>query len=320
MTTISDLQPAKRKRIEKSFYLSGAAVAAAMTILFAVASPLHADADRQILPTPGTWTTLTAYWLTFLTYGVTALTLGASGFGRRALKPNPWPLRASIASLALGCACGVAYCLLRAVLLVAPGHRVVLSVHYSLATGVLFLGLGSVRAAGQALRKGIRQYRALRQLYPLWRAVAGAADHVVLDGRIPGRTRDGLSMANQQARLYRRVIEIRDGMLDLRDYLTADHAEAIRAGVASLSLPADQTEAAVTACWIMVTSQRKASGAVRAATPYVDLIADRSVHTADLAAEAQALHAVAIAGRNRGVQQVAAAHAIPARLLSTEEV
>src|SRR6185312_14606632 len=61
----------------------------------------------------------------------------------------------------------------------------------------------------------VRARRAYRQLEPLWSALRAAAPEIALEQR----TR------NAEVRLYRRVIEIRDGILTVRGDLD-EHARA----------------------------------------------------------------------------------------------
>lgn len=62
------------------------------------------------------------------------------------------------------------------------------------------------------------QYRVHRRLYPLWRDLYRATPSIALD---PPRSAwsDALDMGNLSLRLYRRVVEIRDGMVALEPYV-----------------------------------------------------------------------------------------------------
>ncbi|MDK1471970.1 hypothetical protein QNO07_00765 [Streptomyces sp. 549] len=78
------------------------------------------------------------------------------------------------------------------------------------------------------------EYRAYRQLAPLWWALYRASPQIALAAP-PSRWADVLPPRDLRYRLYRRVIEIRDGQLALRPWLDPDAAgrEAARTGVAS---------------------------------------------------------------------------------------
>ncbi|MGW3075664.1 MAB_1171c family putative transporter [Kitasatospora sp. NPDC001132] len=69
--------------------------------------------------------------------------------------------------------------------------------------------------AGRAARRWRTAYRSYRSLGPLWRALHAAFPQIALSsGRMPP--------ADAELALYRRVIEIRDGLLILRRYRTAE--------------------------------------------------------------------------------------------------
>ncbi|MFD0410176.1 MAB_1171c family putative transporter [Kitasatospora sp. NPDC127116] len=84
--------------------------------------------------------------------------------------------------------------------------------------------------AGRAARRWRAAYRGYRSLGPLWRALHAAFPQIALttgritSGRIAtGRITAGrMPPADAELALYRRVIEIRDGLLILRRYRTAE--------------------------------------------------------------------------------------------------
>ncbi|MFD4669005.1 MAB_1171c family putative transporter [Lentzea sp. NPDC058450] len=92
-----------------------------------------------------------------------------------------------------------------------------------------------VGAALPAVAAWRRRHRQYVRLAPLWRALADADPRIALNPRV--------GWWNMRMRLYRRVIEIRDGLLDLQPCRDADVAAAARALAAS---PAE-VEAAVVA-------------------------------------------------------------------------
>jgi hypothetical protein len=99
-----------------------------------------------------------------------------------------------------------------------------------------------------------RNQRALGRLAPLWRDLVAAAPHV----RLPKSRSRHWSI---DLRLYRRIIEIRDALLILRDYVGQDTVDAARAHVQAADLPAGaDVEALATACWLAVAERAKAGG------------------------------------------------------------
>ncbi|MFE0171376.1 MAB_1171c family putative transporter [Streptomyces sp. NPDC059002] len=69
----------------------------------------------------------------------------------------------------------------------------------------------------------IGKYRSYRRLRPLWVALSRAVPDIVLDPPVLHRIGDVLPLRDLDYRLYRRVIEIRDGQHALRPYLPKDH-------------------------------------------------------------------------------------------------
>ncbi|MFC7533393.1 MAB_1171c family putative transporter [Actinoplanes sp. GCM10030250] len=99
---------------------------------------------------------------------------------------------------------------------------------------VLYLAGGSVPAAAR-LRTVLGAYRTLLVLRPLWSAMRRAFPQMVLWR--PARSAvEARGVAGVRLRLYRRVIEIRDGMLALRDFLPADAAQPHNAALEDAAL------------------------------------------------------------------------------------
>jgi len=81
------------------------------------------------------------------------------------------------------------------------------------------------------------QYRALRQLFPLWRGISMTFPEIALLPPPRSGLHDALAVGQVGRRLRRRVVEIRDGRLALRPYLPAGSADDARhaCGRANLS-------------------------------------------------------------------------------------
>jgi uncharacterized protein DUF6545 len=100
---------------------------------------------------------------------------------------------------------------------------------------------------------------AYRRLEPLWLALRRAAPDVVLEP--PWSTRlDAWSTRNLDFRLYRRVIEIRDGALAVRPYFDPDVAASARKLATLAQLPAAQVETAVEAAQLRLAVRARAAG------------------------------------------------------------
>jgi hypothetical protein len=98
-------------------------------------------------------------------------------------------------------------------------------------------------------------YRTYRRLYPLWRDLYQASPGIALHP--PTR-----SMTHLNYRLYRRVIEIRDGLLALRSYRDPEvRIHARRCGEAA-GWSGDELRAAVAAAQLKAALKAKAQGVV----------------------------------------------------------
>ena len=163
-----------------------------------------------------------AYWAVFEGYLALVLVLGAMVCGRIGRAAPAGLLRAGLLAMAAGMLLIAGYATGTAILALArPGEPpaepwlVVLR-----RAGVLLYLAGASMPAAVRLRAVLSAYRSLVILRPLWSAMRRAFPEVVLVA--PGRA--ALEMTGEagvRLRLYRRVIEIRDGMLALREHLPA---------------------------------------------------------------------------------------------------
>lgn len=140
---------------------------------------------------------------------------------------------------------------------------------------VLAIILGStIPALGPRIAAALRwpgRWRAYRRLHPLWQALYEAAPEIALTS--PSAVQGSVPRRDIAFRLYRRVIEIRDGLLVLEPYRN-------RAGVGSSGdRPAAEAEAAA----IAEALRRKESGEPAAEVSTPDGEVDDSA--ADLAGE-----------------------------------
>ncbi|MFF4601725.1 MAB_1171c family putative transporter [Streptomyces sp. NPDC001339] len=137
-------------------------------------------------------------------------------------------------------------------------------------------------------RRTAREASALWRLHPLWRDLTKAVPHVTLDSP---RTRIRAVLAGPHTihlRLYRQVIEIRDVLLILQDYVTPEAVERVRRHVIALALPEEQIEPTITACWLHAALRAKRA----AGTPRPQLLAPASPSDDGLRSETDFLLAV----------------------------
>jgi hypothetical protein len=113
-----------------------------------------------------------------------------------------------------------------------------------------------------ALVGWLYRYRHFQRLGPLWRALVRAEPAIVLD---PPVVPDVLLVSRLRLRLYRRVIEIRDGLLALQPYRKLDIAAAARERATRAGLRGQRLEAAVEAAIVAAALRSRAAGAPPAA-------------------------------------------------------
>jgi hypothetical protein len=202
-------------------------------------------------------------------------------------------LRTALRLVVGGTALGLAYLVNKAVLAASsrfdfayPLGRTVL-VSKLLPTSAYLLVL--VGAALPALLSWLGRYRRYRRLGALWRDLYRADPAIALD---PPTVPDVLALGRLRLRLYRRVIEIRDGLLALRPYRDPDVTAAARERATSAGLHGPHRDAAVEAAAIAAALRARAAG------PPPDS-ADETAVTGgeDLAGEAAFLELVARAYR-----------------------
>jgi hypothetical protein len=165
-----------------------------------------------------------AYWVVLEGYLGGVLISAARLFwtvGRAAPAGLP---RLGLRAIAAGAAVISLYAVVKAILVVAHGlgrpvafQRIEPVAHVVQGSAILLAVAGSLVPATRRARSVVAAYRSLLKLRPLWRAMKEAFPEVILFS--PRRAVIELAGVDDvNLRLYRRVIEIRDGMLALRDY------------------------------------------------------------------------------------------------------
>lgn len=109
-----------------------------------------------------------------------------------------------------------------------------------------------------ALVRDRRQNRkSFKQLTPLWRDLTSATPDVTLE---PSQLIRSIAIPFQ-LRLYRRPIEIRDAMIVLRNYVTADVLELANQHVRDQGVPAHLGDSHIASCWLSAAVLAKGKGA-----------------------------------------------------------
>ncbi|MEV7467650.1 MAB_1171c family putative transporter [Streptomyces kronopolitis] len=207
-------------------------------------------------------------------------------YGRRAHDDRP--LRTGLLLLAAGfTSSSLFWCVVLGFLLARPAWLGALF-PLNIAVTAWLMTAGVCLPLALAARHTARDMLALWRLHPLWRDLTEAVPHVTLDKPL-GRFRAVLGGPRAiHLRLYRQVIEVRDVLLVLQDYVTPEATEAARHHVAAGNLPDEQIEPAITACWLRVALQAEKS----TATPQPNQLAPGSPTHDGLRSETEFLLAV----------------------------
>ncbi len=270
----------------KRLHLLGAALLLSLVVLDAMAPP---HAQDTIAPHGAPLPSL-EFWLTLQGMHLAADTTCAVVCWRHSRRSVKGPLRTSLALFGLGTAFAALFWV--GYLLYIPLRAPWIPPLLSLAMGLH----GLLRAASIAIptlldtRRALDDARKLHQLWPLWRDLVDAVPSVAL---CKPRNYLGEILRPQGPRdliIYRRLVEIRDAILVLREYVPADRA-ATRAPGSSGSFPGD---AHALARMLKEARQAKLAGVA----PHTDPA--RLTHSGgpDLAAETAFLIRVATAYRS----------------------
>ena len=224
---------AAAERRTRRVVAGGGAVVALFT-LFALA-PVRDDPVPSLTSAAVGEPALLAYWAVYLA----ALAAALVGIARTCLTSlrtfPPGPVRTGMGWMGAGALLGLADCGHKAIYLAtatsdiaAHGARTMENVQSTLQAGAiltLVAGLLWPVAARWQLVRHLIAYRTYRRLQPLWQSYVDAEPGIAFDDT--GRP----SLRDIELRLYRRVIEIRDGMLAVRPYAGAHVREvALREG------------------------------------------------------------------------------------------
>jgi hypothetical protein len=271
-----------------------------LTFTGAIVSHAPSTAGSRFLPPPGTFTALTAYWVIYDTFTVSASAWAAFVFWRYLSRVHGLLWIAELL-LALATTAGVFYFTTRWVALFSASQA-------PLAWGLLassmyfvLVALGCSIAAMESLVDLAFKWWNCQKLYPLWRSLCEAVPHIAL--RAPRSwIWDCLLVANNSDRLTDRMVEIRDGLSDMRRWVTASDMERIRTSLPVTGLDQDEVEAFRTACWLRVALDAKSGGA-----PESDECEDLArLGGDDAQAERRWLRRVAAAWESHEVRQCAA--------------
>jgi hypothetical protein len=247
------------------------AVIAVMTVLFVLMSQPSRQDHYLLSGAEAGGTPFTLY----LGFYLAALGVGYSVSARMSWQfatvcREPW-LRRGLRVAAVGFAMTLLYVVTGARLGANPeSYEFLVPVFSGLSLLLTLVGL-SLPASGprlSALAAGVRRWRDLRRLEPLWQAFYDAVPGIALDPPQPGRWRPRVPR-EVGLRLLRRVVEISDGRLAVAPYVPASVAPAARARAEAAGLRGEELAAVVEASRIAagLAALRRRDEPVRGGAP-----------------------------------------------------
>lgn len=245
------------------------ATIATMAVLFSRASvPIESPLDFQARYSAAPY--IAEYRLVLLAYiGVLVSQIFVRSLQNgRVIRSIPQPyLRLQARLQTIGWGLGTAYAAIECGYIVLALSGVVSPHSYptALAYGIFASGCLTLVSGGLlGLYHWAEQYRVYRLLYPLWRDLYAATPGIALDPPHSAAV-DALMLRNLRLRLYRRVVEIRDGGVALQRYtdttMTERAAEICRVN----GVPETETPASVEAITWAIAMRAKQRGRPAAA-------------------------------------------------------
>lgn len=250
-----------------------AVAVAVMTGLF-----LTAPVYQEALDFPQRYATapyVIEYRLVFLAYlGLAEVTVARLAWQYARVAPHA-SLRLGLRIVALGGVFGLLYVLddgtylsLRRLGFAYPLHdpgtieQVLVALAVAMgAIGATMPAWGS-RVGIPRLCRRVSRYRSLRRLYSFWISLRRSCPEIALLPA-PSSLADAWDVRDVDFRLYRRVLEIRDGILALRPYVDPSIVETVVKECRRENLRTDETEAIVEAASVVVGQWAKERGQIK---------------------------------------------------------
>ena len=297
------LDPAEAGRGRPARWGAAAIVVAVLSVLFFVA-PVEVDVlTASFTERFGREPAMLGFFAVFLLWLSVALVATIRLTFRYARQASRGPLRTAIQMVGWSASACLGYAVLKGGYLAVAAAidepsdtvtgvyaRVTLALLVS-SMVLIVTGCSWPRLARHPAVQRLRRQRQLHRLRPLWEMLVDADPSIAL-GPVPAAT--GVArLGGTEVSVYRRVIEIRDGVLALRGY--GDPAVRPRALAAARDRGVDEqdAQAIADAVWLEVARRRK----LRGATPVADL-EHATRGGADLETEVGILVAVSTAYRS----------------------
>jgi hypothetical protein len=280
------LHAAGRHRPAAGVFGTAVAVMATLVLLDAGAPPHE---RIEISPSPATPSVPDVYWWIFFAFHLGADTTCGLVCWSQGRRGTPRLLRYGLRLFGTGILLASLLWVLKLTYL--HTRSAALTPLFSPVTGfeALFMATGAALPVLTRLQSRRRHRKAYRDLAPLWRDLTAAAPDVVLG---PG-SRPRSVLAPLQLRLYRRVIEIRDAMIALRNYVTPAALDLARRHVTDHATSDHSADTYLTACWLTAALHARQGGrppqpqAANLAGPGAQDLADEIDHLLGVAATYQ---------------------------------
>lgn len=202
----------------------------------------------------------TVYWLILLLYHLVANVWCADICWRCAARTRAASLKAAL--LIFGGATTMAALLMFLSLIHFFTRSTAVAHLFPFVQGVeaFLYGLGAAVPLAKPFARAYRQTTLLSQLYPLWRDLANNVDGITLHKPRSYPAYLVLSGVGPSHGLYRRVIEVHDGILVLNRHVRPAERLAAARFVHAQGIDRDDVEPASTACCIAIALQHRSAG------------------------------------------------------------
>ncbi|RZU53809.1 hypothetical protein EV385_5743 [Krasilnikovia cinnamomea] len=231
-----------------------------------VVSTLIAESTRhRALPVTVARSVITIGWLAYLLFVAVASVDCTRRLWRHQKATRFGALRLAITLLCIGTTASVVYVVGRTVTIVDgshPGSPSALLVMYASSTYFLCFVFGCAIVVVAPIVAGARAWWQRCRLFHLWHSLTEAVPGVVLE-QSPSIGRDLLRTRRNAVRLQRRVIEIRDAAITLREWITPEQFATVTAEVAASGLSGMEASATVTARCLALGRRAKLAGEER---------------------------------------------------------
>jgi hypothetical protein len=234
-------------------------LAGATALIMVTTFPFANPTRNRFLPPPATWNVLDIYWTPFLVYYTVVIALAAVLFWGHLKQVRGGLLGAGITIMAIATSVGLVYIASRSLMLLTASRTLVGVMSVTSSSFFLLIAVGGSLVALEPPVRQISDWRNRRRLHPLWRTLVHTTPHVILE---PSASLWGefIAFKNAHFYLYRRVIEIRDAILILRDYVTPDTVHAIDQFLQNQHTSCIDTKPLATACWLHIAQQHMIHG------------------------------------------------------------